>query len=317
MGNIGNMGIGAKRIVVIGCGKIARDQHIPAIVADAGFELAATVDPQAPPISGVPHFPTLETFLASGLPVDCAAICTPPQYRYVAAKQAGAAGLDLLLEKPPCADMTEARMLETLAGDRVLFAAWHSRFAPAVAHAAKWLEGRNITRVEIVWRENVRKWHPGQNWIWQEGGLGVFDPAINALSILTSLVPGAIKVTNADLARPSNCAMPVSGGVTMQADAVSGDIALDLDFLEPDGERRDIIIATDDRHTIKLHQGGARLSIDDVDKVLVAAGEYPALYRHFAALLERRESDFHLKPLELALDAIAFAPMRETDPFSY
>ncbi len=307
----------ATRIAIVGCGKIARDQHVPAITADDGFELTATVDPQATPIAGVPHFPTLDALLASGLAVDCGAICTPPQYRYEVAKQALRAGLDLLLEKPPCADMAEALALERMADDRLLFAAWHSRFAPAVAPAAKWLAGRRISRVDIVWREDVRKWHPGQNWIWQQGGLGVFDPAINALSILTSLVPGTISVTGADLARPSNCAMPISGTVTLEADAVSGGITLDLDFLEPDGERWDIAITTDDAHILKLSQGGSRLSIDDVEQVVESADEYPALYRHFAELLDRRTSDFQLKPLELALSAIGHAPMHVTEPFCY
>jgi D-galactose 1-dehydrogenase len=43
--------------------------------------------------------------------------------------------------------------------------------------------------VNVIWREDVRVWHPGQDWIWQPGGLGVFDPGINALSIITHILP--------------------------------------------------------------------------------------------------------------------------------
>ena len=46
-------------------------------------------------------------------------------------------------------------------------------------------------RVHINWKEDVRVWHPGQGWIWEPGGLGVFDPGINALSILTRILPRA------------------------------------------------------------------------------------------------------------------------------
>jgi hypothetical protein len=52
--------------------------------------------------------------------------------------------------------------------------------------------------VEIVWHEDVRKWHPGQQWIWEPGGFGVFDPGINALSIATRIFPAS-----SSCARPS------------------------------------------------------------------------------------------------------------------
>ena len=51
-----------------------------------------------------------------------------------------------------------------------------------------WLAGRTIRRVECTWKEDVRVWHPGQAWIW-EPGIGVFDPGINALSVLTRILP--------------------------------------------------------------------------------------------------------------------------------
>ena len=42
---------------------------------------------------------------------------------------------------------------------------------------------RTIRTLTVAWKEDVRIWHPGQAWIWKAGGLGVFDPGINALSI--------------------------------------------------------------------------------------------------------------------------------------
>ena len=41
-------------IAIIGFGKIARDQHLPAIRADSHFQLVATVDPYGL-LEGVPH----------------------------------------------------------------------------------------------------------------------------------------------------------------------------------------------------------------------------------------------------------------------
>ena len=91
-----------------------------------------------------------------------------------------------------------------------LFAAWHSRFAAGVAPARAWLAERKIDSVSIVWREDVRVWHPGQAWIWQPGGLGVFDPGINALSIATHILPRPFFLKDATLILPDNRAAPIA-----------------------------------------------------------------------------------------------------------
>ena len=66
--------------------------------------------------------------------------------------------------------------------------------------ARKWLASRTVRKVQVNWKEDVRVWHPGQKWIWKAGGLGVFDPAINALSIITKILPGTLVLRNADTA---------------------------------------------------------------------------------------------------------------------
>ncbi|MEZ0244678.1 MAG: gfo/Idh/MocA family oxidoreductase, partial [Sphingomonas sp.] len=52
-------------IAIIGFGKIARDQHVPAILGSERFSLAATVDSHGPGMDGVPHFESLEALLDS------------------------------------------------------------------------------------------------------------------------------------------------------------------------------------------------------------------------------------------------------------
>ena len=92
----------------------------------------------------------------------------------------------------------------------MLFATWHSRFAHAVAPARAWLDGRTVRSARISWKEDVRHWHPGQAWIWQPAGFGVFDPGINALSILTEILPGAFMVREATLTFPENRDTPIA-----------------------------------------------------------------------------------------------------------
>ena len=154
-------------------------------------------------IDGVPNFTDLDAFLADG-PEAAVALCVPPAVRTAMAIKALAAGRDVLLEKPPAATLGEVEAMVAAAGatGRVLFATWHSRFAHAVAPAKAWLGGRAVRSVQISWKEDVRRWHPGQDWMWEPAGFGVFDPGINALSILTEILPGAILLREATLTFP-------------------------------------------------------------------------------------------------------------------
>ena len=70
-------------LAVIGLGKIARDQHLPAIAQSDSFTLAATVDPAADPIADVRHFADLDALLAAGIAVDAVAVCTPVSYTHL------------------------------------------------------------------------------------------------------------------------------------------------------------------------------------------------------------------------------------------
>lgn len=290
------------RIAIIGLGKIAADQHVPAIMASADFELVATVDPAASGLGGIAHFASFDALLASGLAIDAVAVCTPPQWRREIARAAIAAEKHVLLEKPPGADLAEASALADAAqaSDVTVFAAWHSRYAAGVEPARAWLAGKAIHAVAVTWREDVRVWHPGQTWIWREGGFGVFDPGINALSIITAILPHPIEVTAGALQVPANCAAPVSAQITMR-DAGGVSVAVDLDFLQTGPQTWDIRIDTDAGELL-LSLGGSVLRTP-VGEVRAEDREYANLYRHFAALIAAGESAVDLEPLRLVNEA--------------
>jgi D-galactose 1-dehydrogenase len=289
------------RVAIVGVGKIARDQHLPAISGNAAFSLAATVSPRDPGPGTVPHFRTLDSLLAEGPAVDAVVLCTPPQVRYDLAVQALKAGVHTFLEKPPGATLSEVIALKDRADKAgvTLFASWHSRFAAGVAPAKAWLAERAIERVSIVWREDVRAWHPGQDWIWEPGGLGVFDPGINALSILTHIMPSAIYLTSATLQQPANRGAPIAAEIRLR-DTSGASIHMDLDWRQTGPQSWDIIVETD-AGQLKLSSGGAVLTLpsgmqrnEDV--------EYPGLYAHFAALIRGGRSDVDLAPFRLVAD---------------
>ncbi len=201
-------------LAIVGLGKIARDQHLPAIDAVDGIRLAAVASRNAG-LDGLPSFHDIEDLLHSGEAVDAVSLCTPPQGRFRQAHAALTARRHVMLEKPPGATLSEVQALTRLADKQgvTLFATWHSREAAAVEPARKFLAAAAIRSVSVRWKEDVRHWHPGQQWIWEPGGLGVFDPGINALSIVTHILPERFFLTGSELYFPENRAAPIAASL--------------------------------------------------------------------------------------------------------
>lgn len=304
------------RLAIVGLGKIARDQHLPAIARTDGIELVAIASRNAA-LEGVYHFATLDEMLAGGAPIDAVALCTPPQVRRAQAQAALEAGKHVLLEKPPGATVSEIGPLiaAAQASGKTLFATWHSRFAPAVEPARAFLAACTLRSVRIEWKEDVRVWHPGQDWIFEPGGLGVFDPAINALSILTRILPRPVFVTGAHLAFPANRDAPIAAQMEL-ADAQGLPIRAELDFLQTGPQTWDISIETD-LGNLTLSAGGAKLFHDGAPLVDAKEAEYAGIYQHFVALIEAGASDVDLAPLGLVADAFLLGRRSLVAPFDY
>lgn len=292
----------ALKIGVVGLGKIALDQHLPAIRGNPRLQLVAGCSPEGGP-DDMPVYPDMDTMLARHPDIAAVALCTPPQVRYTLACAAIDAGKHVLLEKPPAVTVEQAQDLLARAQARgvVAFAAWHSRFAPAVAPAAQWLAGRTPVAVRIEWKENVRQWHPGQKWIFEAGGMGVFDPGINALSIATRLL-GPLALRNATLNIPSNCAAPVQARLQL-ADAQGVPVSADFDFLQQGQQTWSIFVDTSDGQHMALHLGGRILQVDGQQLFEQPDREYPELYAYFADLVASGRSDLDVAPLQVVLDA--------------
>jgi len=299
---------------VVGLGKIAHDQHLPTIAASPAFELVAAASPLGS-VPGVPNFPGIEPLLGSGIGIDAVILCQPPQFRFQAAALALRAGKHVLLEKPPGASTLEVEQLLRLATESgmTLFAAWHSRQAPAVESARTWLKGRNIRSVRIEWREDVRHWHPGQSWIWEPGGLGVFDPGINALSILTHLLSEPLRVLDGTLEVPSNRSTPIAAELHLRS---LSDVPVHVvfDWRQTGPQIWSISLDTDGGQ-LRLLEGGALLQVDERLSIAGTPSEYPCLYERFCVLIQAGKSDVDLAPLRLVADAFMRCRPRAVDPF--
>ncbi|HEV2597874.1 Gfo/Idh/MocA family oxidoreductase [Sphingopyxis sp.] len=301
------------RIALVGLGKISIDQHIPSIAEDRDFYLVAGVSPNSR-TDGLAVYPDLGAAL-SAEDIDAVAVNTPPQLRFDIAREALLAGKHVLLEKPPAGSLSALAELERIArgSGLSLYTGWHSQHAPAVFPARAWLTGKNIREVRMQWCENVREWHPGQRWIWEPGGLGVFDPGINALSILTRILPDSLVLTAARLDVPANCATPIAAALEGRV-GNAGQFEATLDFLK-EGEQIWSIEVVTDVGTMSLAMGGAELSIAGSRQNIGPSREYPSIYRRFAALVGRGESEVDAAPLALAADAFLIGRQRQVAEF--
>ncbi|WP_181705763.1 Gfo/Idh/MocA family protein [Chthonobacter rhizosphaerae] len=309
------------KLAIVGVGKIAIDQHIPSIEETGLFRLAALVSQRGVEHDGLPSFRTQADMLSAMPDVTAVAICTPPDVRHGLVREALRAGRHVLMEKPPTASLMELEDLRAEAerAGRTLFATWHSQFNAAVDAARERLAGARIRSVRVDWKEDVRKWHPGQEWIWQAGGFGVFDPGINAVSILTRVLPFPPFVASADLTFPANRDTPIAASVVFRRppDVPGARFTADLDWRQTGGEIWTITIEVDGGPTLTLSRGGTCLAVDGTTVVDEADREYRRIYRRFHALVEAGESDVDAAPLRVVADAFLVGRRLVTDAFDW
>jgi D-galactose 1-dehydrogenase len=286
-------------ICLVGIGKIAADQHVPAINGTDDWTLAATVS-RVGAVDGVPSFTDFDRMLAERPDIPVISLCLPPVPRFDYAAKAIAAGRHVMLEKPPGATLAEVHALQTMAEDKgvSLFATWHSRAAKAVQPAKSWLADKTITKAHINWKEDVRKWHPNQDWVFEPGGMGVFDPGINALSIITEILSFEMRLDQATLVFPSYRDTPIAAKMQW-ADNVSGE----FDWRQTGPQSWDITIETN-AGVVEVKDGGTRFFIDGTEQDTGTLGEYPALYKHMKLLVEAKKSDVDLRPMVHVADAM-------------
>ncbi|MBN3857259.1 Gfo/Idh/MocA family oxidoreductase [Paraburkholderia sp. Ac-20340] len=303
-------------LAIVGVGKIARDQHLPAIAGNPGFDLVAAASRNAQ-VEGVRNYSDVDALLAAEHDLDAVSLCAPPQVRYAQARAALEAGKHVMLEKPPGASVSEVEALRELAKQhkRTLFATWHSRCASAVEPARAWLAQRTLRAVHVRWKEDVRRWHPGQQWIWEPGGLGVFDPGINALSIVTRILPREVLLRGATLHVPGDCSTPIAA----ELDCIDTDgvpVRAEFDWRHGPVEQWEIDVETTDG-LLSISEGGKRLAINGDPVELDAEREYAALYERFHWLIAHGTEDVDVRPLRLVADAFLLGKHIEVEAFGH
>lgn len=301
------------KLGIVGVGKIVRDQHLPALAKDRDYRLVAAASRHGK-VDGIANFPDIETMLDAVPELEAVSLCMPPQFRYDAARTALEAKKHVFLEKPPGATVSEVEDLKALAAANgvSLFASWHSRYAPAVEAARAFLGSTTIRSAAINWKEDVRRWHPNQDWIWAPGGFGVFDPGINALSIATHILP-AMFITSAILDFPENRAAPIAAHIAFRT-SNGLPVAMELDWRQTGPQSWDILAETD-KGAMVLSGGGAKLAVDGGVVHDEPEAEYPMLYKRFAEIVRAGISDVDLAPLQHVADAFMLGKRNVVEAF--
>ena len=292
------------RIAIVGFGKIAADQHVPAIQGSGRFELVASSSRSGKGVGQA--FTDWRELIRDVEGLEAVAITTPPEPRYDIARECLLAGLHCLLEKPPTTGTAEIADLDCLAQaqQRTLFTTWHAQHHATVDAAAQALAGKRIKSMTIHWHEDVRKWHPGQQWIWEPGGFGVFDPGINAFSIATKIFPGGLFVKSADLSVPRNAQTPIAAEITFSSPEADGPLTASLDWRRSEGEEWTITVETADGTRLRLEDGGSKLVLNGDLVQDRGPGEYSDIYRQFVDLIDDRRSLVDVAPLRLVADCL-------------
>lgn len=307
-------------VALVGIGKIAVDQHVPAINGSPDWTLAATVSRRGH-VEGVPAYTDFDTMLAERPDIRVVSLCLPPVPRFAYAAAALKAGRHVMLEKPPGATLSECHALKAMAraNHLSLYATWHSREAEMVQAAKAWLKDRKLCRLSVTWKEDVRRWHPGQEWIWEPGGIGVFDPGINALSIVTEILPDPIHITSATLAFPDNRQTPIAADLTF-FHPEGAEVTAVFDWRQ-EGDQTWTIEVETDRGALMLLDGGARLMIDGAPhppaEDALLTGEYPRLYARMARLIESGGIEMDLSPMRHVADAFTLGRRDIVAPFHW
>src|SRR5690242_16146108 len=302
------------RIAIIGFGKIAADQHVPSIQGNRRFELVASSSRSGKGVGR--SFTDWREMIRSVEGLEAVAITTPPGPRYEIARECMLAGLHCLLEKPPTTGLAEIADLGCLADAQQvsLFTTWHAQHHSTVQAAAQALAGKRIAKMTIHWHEDVQKWHPGQKWIWEAGGFGVFDPGINAFSIATKIFPGGLFVQSAELSFPENSQTPIAADIVFTSPEADGPLAGSLDWRRTEGEEWTIAVEASDGVCVRLEDGGAKLLIGEEQQLDSGLGEYPDIYRTFVDLIDERKSLVDVAPLRLVADCLLVGSRRSVEP---
>lgn len=150
------------RIGLIGCGKITELGYVPAVGETESCDLVAVADPDAARrervagLAGARPHASGDELIGAGT-IDAVVVASPAEHHVGHARAAAAAGLPVLVEKPPAPDADGARLLAALEPEPWI--GFNRRFGPLGALRAQVpADGPLELQLEIRYRR--ASWSP-------------------------------------------------------------------------------------------------------------------------------------------------------------
>jgi predicted dehydrogenase len=138
------------RVIVVGCGDIAEQEHLPALARSADAELVGLVDVDDTARNrlaarhGVPGARAVAD--AAAWRPDAAIVATPPEITPGLTRDLLGLGLHVLCEKPMAVDPEAARAVHetAVASGRIVQVGFVNRFSPLIVHVRDWLRAGRL-----------------------------------------------------------------------------------------------------------------------------------------------------------------------------
>jgi predicted dehydrogenase len=204
------------RVGLVGCGVIARSQHIPALLRISGAKIAAVCDKDPGLLATLGRkLRSVERYedfgeMLSRAKLDVVDICTPPQTHAALGIQAAESGRHVLVEKPAALSLEEFdRLTEACQGHGVrLCQIQNKMFEPVVRRALSEVQKGNIGNVagvdiKVLLRRTAALYKDPSHWC-HELPAGLLTetlphPIYIIQAFLGAVEPVAVHVTRPDL----------------------------------------------------------------------------------------------------------------------
>ncbi|WP_273366417.1 Gfo/Idh/MocA family protein [Alicyclobacillus herbarius] len=187
------------RVGVIGAGTIAKVAHLPHYKSHPDVELAAVAD-----VDGARAQASAEEFGAKAVytdvkamfakeRLDAVSICTPNRTHANLAQTALTHGVDVLVEKPLCTDVNEAKRVVEAArtGNRICMVGMTHRFRSDVQAIKRFIDAGDLGRLYYVRAHILRQRGTPAGWFTDQsksGGGCLMDIGVHALDLAWWLV---------------------------------------------------------------------------------------------------------------------------------
>ena len=318
------------KLGLIGFGNIGR-VHFEALTQfpQTNFKVAAVADLQSSDnarslIGADTEFYADYKQLLSKPEILAVSINTPPSTHYQLVMDALNAGKHVLVEKPPALTVEECQRMIYLANEKgkVLFMAFHARYNPSVEAAKQELTGKNVTGVDVKYAEYALNYHHPDGWIFNPeiaGGGVLIDSGINALSIITDVLPEVnLKPDNVHFKQPENFNVETSAEVDLTF-GENGKGHISMDWMHTGPEIREVTFTVDngDKYTVDIvnnhlvKNGTPIFGEGDEKKEMVDLhSEYKRVYEDFTNHIVQGNSLTSVKELAFIIQAYKIGNQR-------